>query len=122
QSYPYSELTNHSLIHVLTAQIIKSVYLFEFLAEHADTNGLLKELCDASDCKNWKEYLKRHIPLILPVAKKSKEAHTDILIRQDDEYEINCHFLDRLTVTDLDPIEDYDFTRVRAAPLYRVKE
>jgi hypothetical protein len=85
QSFPYSELINNDISEVLAGQIIKSIFLFEFLETDARTNDILAEFLKYFECADWQTFLKSTLPLAFAVIKSEKEAHIDIVIRKDEK-------------------------------------
>lgn len=122
QSYPYSDLINYETTELITAQIIKSFYLFEFLAENDETRALLDSFLQYYACPDWEGYLKKLLPIVSSIIKADKEAHIDIVIPKDEMYKSNCEFIDKLAVKDNEAIQDYDFKIIRSQPIYKVSE
>lgn len=122
QSFPYSELINNDVSEVLAGQMIKSIFLFEFLESDPRTNTLLTEFLKHFESPNWKTFLKSTLPLTFAVIKPKKEAHIDIVITKDEKFESSCKFLEKLNVTDTEILNDYDFKKIRSKPFYKVKE
>ncbi|HEY3390173.1 MAG TPA: hypothetical protein VGK38_11415, partial [Prolixibacteraceae bacterium] len=122
QSFAYSELINYDKIEVLACQIIKSVYLFEFLESNSNTNILLTKFLKHFNCTNWQEYIKSFFPLAFSVLQAEGETYTDILVKQDDDFEKNCEFIEKLIVVDTEVAEDYDFVKMRSCPFYKVQD
>lgn len=122
QTFPYSELVNFEITEVWAAQLIKSIYLFEFLESNAQTQELLKAFLKYFDCSNWKEFLLKILPIISSVIMAEREAHTDINVTKDKDFVKNCAFIDKLIVLDSEVVIDYDFKKLRAKPLYKISE
>ena len=122
QSFPYSELINNDVSEVLAGQMIKSIFLFEFLESDPRTNTLLTEFLKHFESPDWKTFLKCTLPLTFAVIKTNKEAHIDIVIAKDENFESSCKFLEKLNVTDTEILNDYDFKKIRSKPFYKVSE
>ncbi len=122
QSFPYSELINHDDSEVLAGQMIKSIFLFEFLESDPRTKFLLTEFLNHFESPDWKSFLKNTFPLSFAVIKSKKEAHIDIVVPQDEYFESSCKFLDKLNVTDTQALNDYDFRKIRSKPFYKVEQ
>lgn len=121
QSFPYFELINYLIKDVVVTQIIRSVYLLEFLSNGDDiSRNLLKDLHETFGYNDWKDYLKGHLSLIMPIISKFRQAHTELFVEKNNQFEDNCNFLDKLTITDTDTVSDYDYIRLRTAPLYKL--
>jgi hypothetical protein len=123
QSFPYFELVNFSLKKVVSTQIIRSIYLLEFLANGDEIcRILLRDFCSNYGFDDWRDYIKGHLALINPIISKSRMAHTELFIEQNDNYDANCNFLDKLTISDLESVSDYDYIKLRATPLYKFEK
>ncbi len=122
QTFAYSDLVNYDISEVLVGQIIKSIYLFEFLETNTNTKYLLESFLDYFNCNNWKEYLKRVFPLVSPVIKGDQEAQININIEKGDDFKKSCDFIEKLTILDNEFIDDYDFIKIRSKPIYNLQE
>ena len=122
QSFPFSELINYDKGEVLASQIVKSIFLFEFLASHEKTQILLAAFLHYFGCDSWRDYLKKVMPLVLSDIKNPREAHTDIVVDPGDHFEDSCRFIEKLIVTSEDALEDYDFKKIRAKPFYKIED
>lgn len=122
QSFPFSELINYDKGEVLAAQIVKSVFLFEFLASDGKTQALLAAFLNYFGCDSWQDYLKKVMPLVLTEIKNPREAHTDIVVEQGDHFEESCTFIEKLIITNEEALADYDFKKIRAKPFYKIED
>jgi hypothetical protein len=123
QSFPSYELLNYSINELIFTQLIRTVYLFEFLSgEDERIKSILHEFCQYYGYSSWKEYLKSHLELILPIVKKVKQAHTEISVPKDENFESSCSFLDKLAIQDNESISDYDYVKLRTTPLYKMDD
>ncbi len=122
QSFPYSELINNEKSEILAGQMIKSIFLFEFLESDPRTNILLKEFLSHFETPDWKTFLKNILPLTFAVLKSNKEAHIDIVVREDENFKSSCRFIEKIIVMDTEILKDYDFKKIRSSPFYKVKE
>jgi hypothetical protein len=122
QSFPYSELINYDISEVLAAQMIKSIFLFEFLESNSSTKVLLSEFLKYFECPDWKYFLKSTLPLSFAVMNPTHEAHTDIVVKPGADFENGCRFIEKLIVTDTDLLEGYDFIKTRSKPFYKVDD
>lgn len=118
QSFGYSDLINFNKHEIFVAQLIKSIYLFEFLASHPKTQDLLNEYLSTFKCQDWKEYLKRLLPVAMPYVQNDKEESNDIVFMQDSD----CEFVENLAIRDDDVIKDFDFRKIRSKPLYNIDD
>nr|WP_121269849.1 hypothetical protein [Pedobacter schmidteae] len=122
QSFPFSELINYDKGEVLAAQIVKSIFLFEFLASNDKTQALLAAFLHYFGCGSWQDYLKRIMPLVLTEIKNPREAHIDIVVEPDEHFQQSCEFIEKLIITSEDAVADYDFKKIRAKPFYKIGE
>ena len=122
QSFPYSDLINYDVAELVTSQWIKAMYLFEFIESREETKPMLVEFENYYAVENWKEYLNRLLPIAFLAVQAVKEGNIDLVVPQDDKYESNCTFIEKLIVSDQDSIVDYDYKIIRAQPLYKIDE
>jgi hypothetical protein len=120
--YPVSDKTNLDINEIWTTQMIKSIYLFQFLESHVKTQQLLSAFLSHFNCLTWQEYLKSIIPLTIPSIKREKESHTDINIEPGEHFEKGCEFLEKLMIHDNDELDENDFLTIRAKPFYKIKD
>ncbi|WP_321308112.1 hypothetical protein [Marinifilum fragile] len=122
QSFAYNDIINYEKGEVLACQMIKSIYLFEFLESREDTKYLLAKFLAYFETENWKDYLKSVLPIAFSVIQAENEAHTDIIVdSQKDSFEKDCEFIEKLIVKDVEELNDFDFIKLRSNPLYKVK-
>lgn len=122
QSFAYSDIANYNLSETFTCQFVKAVYLFEFLSSNKEAESLLREFLKRFNCKTWKDYIKKLVPIAAAIIQNEKEGHLDIVVSKDENYDENCSFIEKLIVLDNEPITDIDFRKIRTAPLYKVEE
>jgi hypothetical protein len=120
--YPISDKTHYDISQIWVTQLIKAIYLYEFLEKKEEAKFLLNALLKEFQCKTWQEFLKSLIPLTTPAIKSSKKSYTDIKVEPGEDYEKNCLFIDKLIVQKNDELDENDFLTIRAKPLYKVKE
>lgn len=121
QSYPYSDIVNYDEVELFTGQIVKAILLFEYLESNDKTKPLLSAFLKHYKCESWKEYLHKLLPIVLSVMNKDREAHVDLDVKEDKDFDANCEFIDKLIVDDNEGLKDYDFKKLRDKPLYKVK-
>lgn len=122
QSFPYSDLLNYDKIEVFVCQIIKSVYLFEYLESNQRTKPLLAHFLQYFKSSDWKSFLKELIPLAYFVISAKNEAQININITEGDTYLRGCELLDSLIITDSEIVQDYDFRKLRSSPFYKISD
>lgn len=122
QSFAYSDIINYEISAVLTTQVIKSIYLFEFLEANPQTKILLQAFLNYFNCTNWKDFLKKVLPLTFSVIKADSEAHIDIHVENNEHFQSSCDFIEKLIVVDSEAINDYDFKKIRSKPFYKISD
>lgn len=120
--YPISDKTNYDINLIWVTQVIKSIYLFQFLESHERTQALLTAFLEYFNCSTWHEYLKSLLPLTISATKRVKEAHTDIVVEVDENFEKNCSFIEKLIIQERDELDQNDFITTRAKPFYKIKD
>lgn len=120
--YPVSDKANYDINQIWATQMIKAIYLFQFLESHEKTQPLLAAFLAYFNCLTWQEYLKRLLPLTIPAIKREREAHTDIIVESGEKFEQDCAFIEKLMVQEQDELDPNDFLTIRAKPFYKVKD
>ena len=120
--YPVADKSNYDINQIWITQMIKSIYLFQFLESHEKTQHLLAAFLAYFNCPTWQEYLKSLLPLTTPAIKSEREAHTDIVVESGAKFEQGCAFIEKLIIQDNDELDENDFLSVRAKPFYKVKD
>lgn len=120
--YPLFDKSNYDINQIWATQMIKAIYLFQFLESNAKTQPLLIAFLKFFDCKTWEDYLKSLLPLTTPAIKNEREAHTDIVVENGENFEQGCAFIEKLMIEENDELVQNDFLSVRAKPFYKVKD
>jgi hypothetical protein len=120
--YPISDKSNYDISQIWTTQMIKSIYLFQFLESYKKTQPLLAAFLAYFNCSTWQEYLKSLLPLTTPAIKNEREAHTDIIVEPGEKFEQGCSFIEKLMIQGNDELDKNDFLSIRAKPFYKVKD
>lgn len=116
------DLTNYDLDKLFSTQMIRSIMLFEFLENEPKAKPLLKEFYQKFEVTDYKDFLKRLIPISTAIAMKNKESYTDIDVSNNKDLKSNIDFLEKFSVEDADKIEGFDFKGLRSKPMYKVEE
>ncbi|MFD3000441.1 hypothetical protein ACFS7Z_08730 [Pontibacter toksunensis] len=122
QSYVYSDIENYNINEIFIAQLIKAIFLFEFLESRSDTQYLLANFLEHFGCETWKEYLKKILPMMISAINKKNEGSVELTVIEDEEYTRNCLLFEKLIVSEAQIIEDTDFKKLRSAPFYKVND
>lgn len=120
--YPISDKTNYDIYQIWVTQLLKAIYLFQYLEANPRTAILLKSFLEYFNSPTWPFYLKRLLPLTIPAIKNDLEGHIDITVTSGDSFEEKCAFIEKLIVQDKDELEENDFLTIRAKPLYKIEE
>jgi len=120
--YPVSDKTNYDINQIWATQIIKSIYLFQFLESHEKTETLFAAFLEYFNCSTWQEFLKSLLPLTIPAIKSENEAHADIVVEAGEKFEQGCTFIEMLIIQERDELDQNDFLTVRAKPFYKIEE
>lgn len=113
---------NVNLHEMWLTQTIKSIYLFQFLNNDPRFSNILEALLLKFDSVSWKEYLKEIIHLAGLLKQGDIEKYTDIKIEENDRFQRGCMFLDKLSMQENDPINQFDFLTLRGKPFYKIDE
>jgi hypothetical protein len=119
--FPQFEFLNYRTAEVLTAQLIKAIYLFKYL-EDGKTLPLLSAFLNHFDCADWRDYLKSYLPFTHSILKRTKEAHLDILVTPNEKYQRSCEFFEKHALEENKELEEFDFKTVRSKPFYKIGE
>jgi hypothetical protein len=120
--YPVSDKMNYDIHQIWITQIIKAIYLFQFLEKQTNTQPLLDAFLNYFKQPTWQEYLKWLVPLTIPAIQNEKEAHTDILVKNDDKFMESCAFIEKLIVQENEALDENDFLSIRSKPFYKIKD
>lgn len=115
------DLTNYDIDKLFTTQFLRALMFFDFLQQREDCQTLLKEFYKYFEVEDYKEYLKRILPLTTSIVKKDKEAHTDIVL-DESATEKDIEFLNKLAIDNIELLEDFDFKNIRSTPIYRISD
>lgn len=119
--YPVWDKSNYDVIQIWATQVIKAVYLFQFLESHEKTQHLLAAFLVYFNCTTWQEYLKSLLPLTTSAIKNEGEVHTEIIVKLGEKFEQVCAFIEKLIVDVNDELDPNDFLTIRAKPFYKKK-
>jgi hypothetical protein len=120
--YPVSDKSNYDIYQIWVTQMIKAIYLFQFLESHEKTKPLLAAFLNYFNNPTWPDYLKSLIPLTFPAIVNEREGHTDIVVPLGEKFNEGCTFIEKLIVQENDELDQNDFLSVRAKPFYKVSD
>lgn len=111
------ELVNHRLPNIAQLQLIKSVRFFEFIEAEARFQPLLQAFLQRFGCQDWPEYFRKLSGVIKPVMQAKKRGRIAVEVTPDADFEANRAFLRHFTLPENLPLDQADFTSLRATPL-----
>lgn len=120
--YPVYDKLNYDIKQIWVTQIIKAIYLFQFLESHDKTKSLLAAFLSYFNCLTWQDYLKDLMPLTFPAILNETEAHTDIVVGPGNNFEAGCAFIEKFIVEEIDKLDQDDFLTIRAKPFYKIQD
>jgi len=122
-SLPTSDISNYNLKSVFIGQVLKAIFLFEFLSEQDSAKRLLESFYKRFKVTDYKGFLQKILPLAVFVISAQKEGAITLKVNSDENYKSNIDFLDQLTVNSIDYTDnDIDYLTLRANPLYKVDD
>lgn len=122
-SLPTFDITNYDINSVFISQVIKTIYLLEFLESREDTQKLLNDFYIKFEVQDYKEFLSKLLPISFSVMSSKKTGKFDLVVNEDVEIDVNTSFLDKLVVDQIySGKEDVDFLNLRSKPLIKVSE
>jgi len=122
-SFVDCDLTNYEIDKVIVTQFQKAYLLFQELEDNGHFNELLTKFCTYYNVPNWKEYLKRVLPLIFTLVKSKNPGNVEINVEKNAHFEANCKFLEKFAISGKEKYEDeFDFLEIRSRPLLIVEK
>lgn len=115
------DFVSYRLNELIITQTIKALLLFEFFETNSpQTKKILDEFVSKYKCADWKNYIKKYLPLIFGLLKKENEGYIDYLVVEDSSFQISCEFLDTIILNNVNELDDLDFKSVRTSPYYKI--
>ena len=122
-SLPISDISNYNLKSVFVGQILKAIFLFEFLSTQDSSQTLLENFYARFKVTDYKGFLQKIFPIAFFVISAKHEGSMTLEVKKDENYESNIDFLDNLIVSKIDYVDnDIDYLTLRANPLYKMSE
>ncbi len=122
-AFCYYDLEIYNIAELAITQFIKASLLFDFLENYNEkTKFLLEKFCINEEVKNWKDYLKKYMPLFDTILKSDKSKPIILTVTKNERYNDSCKFLDHLISNNQFDIDDYDFLTTRSKPFYKMAE
>lgn len=121
-SFHDSDLMNYKLIDVFISQLVKSIEFFNYLDRTPELNPHLNLFLKKFNCNTWKEWLNKYLSAVLPVIKSNNESYFDLIVEKNDDYNLNCRFLDNFSIQEDSSYQNKDFITIRSLPLIKIDE
>jgi hypothetical protein len=120
QSFAYSNLINFELSELVTSQLIKAVFLFDFLSQTDKTKILYQAFLDYFKLQKGTDYLVRLFSFIHGIITNQKEGYVDFVVPGGDKFERDCEFIEKLIMAEGSMADADDFINIRERPFYRI--
>ncbi|MBP1617955.1 MAG: hypothetical protein H6Q14_1782 [Bacteroidetes bacterium] len=122
-SLPTFDIANYDINSVFITQVIKTIYLLEFLESREDTKQLLTDFYNKFEVQDYKEFLGKLLPISFSVMPSKNTGKFDIVVNENDDFDVNVSFLDKLVINQIESEEeDVDYLNLRSNPLIKVSE
>ena len=116
--FPTFDKDNYDVNQVWLSQLYRSILFLQFIADHPKGKKLWDTFLNIYNCKSWQDYLKKLIPITLSSLNFDNERHTTISVKNDECFDENCDFLEKIILEEYGKEED--FRSLREKPLYRI--
>lgn len=117
-SYHDYDLNNYILSEVFLTQLLKSIEFLKYIEE--ELNQHLITFLDKYNCKNWQDWIKKLLNIIVPILTHDNIKYSEIELRIEDILEIGA-FLD-LFCNKIEHQEKPDFVVLRSNPIYKIND
>lgn len=114
-SYHDYDLNNYVLPEIFLTQLIKSIEFLKYIEE--ELNHHLVSFLKKYNCKNWQEWIKKLLNIIVPILTHDNIKYSEIELKDEDIQEIGA-FLDLFCNT-IELIEKPDFVVLRSNPIHK---
>ncbi|UBM61348.1 hypothetical protein LA303_07910 [Candidatus Sulfidibacterium hydrothermale] len=121
-SLPIFDITNYNIGQIFISQILRAIYLFEFLEERKELKPFLQEFYNRFNVDGYKEYLGKILPISGSIISIKKQGNINLVVNKDEKFDANIDFLNKLSVEHISDEEEFqdDFLYLRANPLLRI--
>jgi len=123
-SLPTFDISNYNIAPIFITQVLRAIYLFEFLEERIELKPFLQEFYNRFNVGGYKEYLGKILPISGSIISSKEQGNINLVINKDEKLDANIDFLNKLSVTHISDEEEFqdDFLYLRANPLLRTDE
>lgn len=116
-SFSDFELVNVRLLNIAIPQLIKSVWLFEFLEADTRFAPLLQAFLQRFNCRDWHEYFRKLSGVTKPIMAENPGRISVEIPDSHPDFEADRVFLRHFALPEGQPVDKADFTSLRATPL-----
>lgn len=119
QMFQYFDITNYQFRQELYVQMVKAIYLYEFLSSNGNTRLLYEKYLEYYKCSDWQEFMRFIISFAcIYSGRENNQTYVNLLVDPSDkEYDKKCEFIEKLVIDA--GIEDMDFRILRSHPIYK---
>lgn len=116
--FPTFDKDNYDVKQVWLSQLYRSILFLQFIAGHPKGKKLWDTFLNIYNCKSWQDYLEKLIPITLSALNFDNERHTTISVNNDECFDENCVFLEKIILEEYGKEED--FRSLREKPIYKI--
>ena len=122
-SFVDCDITNYEIKKVIITQFQKAYLLLQELESNGQFNELLLKFCSYYNVIDWKEYLRKVLPLIFSIVKSKNAGNIEINVTKGANFESDCEFLEKFSISEKETYDaDVDFLEIRSRPLLVVEK
>lgn len=114
-SYHDYDLNNYVLPEIFLTQLIKSIEFLKYI--EVELNHHMVSFLKKYNCKDWQEWIKKLLNLIIPVLNHDNSTYSEIELKDEDVQDIGA-FLDLFCHT-IEFKEKPDFVVLRSNPIFK---
>ena len=118
EGYQLHPLLNVEKNELWKCQLIKVFKLFTFMENHPKGQPILAQFLNDENCESWIEYLQQILPFVRGLIRKENEG----FVQFNPTDENNAEILRRFSLNNSSPINDDDFKKVRATPIFELSD
>ncbi|MCD4773938.1 MAG: hypothetical protein K8R41_11210 [Bacteroidales bacterium] len=121
-SLPIFDITNYDINTIFISQVLRAIYLFEFLEDRKEARTLLSEFYKRFDVNGYKEYLGKILLISESIISAKNQGNINLVINEDKDFETNVAFLDKLSVNHIVNEDETpkDYLYLRKNPIIRI--
>jgi hypothetical protein len=122
-SFVDCDITNYEIKKVIITQFQKAYLLLQELESNGQFSDLLLKFCSYYNVIDWKEYLRKVLPLVFSIVKSKNAGNIEINVTKGANFESDCEFLEKFSISEKETYDvDVDFLEIRSRPLLVVEK